>query len=183
MIRSLLPAALLALAALLPGCADEPSPARPEPRVKLAVTIPDDGATVRERLIALEGTVAPAGATVQVRGEDVAVQGGTFRAEVELEPGMNLVDVAATAADRRPAFATTRIVLEERVAVPDVVGDDADAAREQLEGLGFEVATEQGGGFLDPILPGDPSVCAAEPAAGTEALPGSRVVLVIAREC
>jgi beta-lactam-binding protein with PASTA domain len=75
------------------------------------------------------------------------------------------------------------VVFEQRVALPDVVGRDADTAQEELEGLGLEVGTEDAGGFLDPLLPGDPKVCAMEPEAGTQVLPGSAVRLLTARDC
>ena len=181
--RRPLPALVLALAVLPAGCGDDGQPPRSEPRVRLQVTVPQDGATVRADTVAVEGTVQPAAARVQVRGEEVGVQDGRWHAEVELEPGANLVDVAASAEGRRPDFASLRIVLEVRVKIPDLVGADADSAQDQLEGLGLEVSTEEGGGFFDPILPGDPAVCATEPRAGTDVLPGSEVVLVVARDC
>ena len=74
-------------------------------------------------------------------------------------------------------------MLEVRVTVPDVTGDDADSAQDQLEGLGLDVAMEDAGGFLDPLLPGDPKVCSIKPNPGTEVLPGSSVTLAVARDC
>ena len=171
------------LAVLLPACGDDPKPPADEPKVRLEVTVPQDGATVRAQTVAVEGTVQPAGARVQVLGEDAGVAAGRWRAEVPFEPGANIVDIAASAKGRRPDFASLRIVLEQRVSVPDLVGADADSAKDQLEGLGLEVATQDGGGFFDPILPGDPTVCSTEPRAGAQVLPGAEVVLVIARDC
>jgi beta-lactam-binding protein with PASTA domain len=94
-----------------------------------------------------------------------------------------LIDVAASANGRRPDFAVLRVVFEERVALPDVVGSDADTAQEQLEGLGLTVELENGGGFFDPILPGDPKVCELQPEPGTQVLPGSEVTVLVARDC
>jgi beta-lactam-binding protein with PASTA domain len=74
-------------------------------------------------------------------------------------------------------------VFEERVALPDVVGRDADTAQEELEGLGLDVRKEDAGGFLDPILPGDPKVCEMEPTAGAQVLPGTEVTVRVARDC
>jgi hypothetical protein len=182
-VRRSVPALVLALAVLLPACGEDPRPPRAEPKVRLEVTVPRDGATVRAETVAVEGTVEPAGAQVQVLGREVGVEAGRWHAEVPLEPGANLVDVAASAKGRRPDFASLRIVLEVRVTVPDLVGADADSAKDQLEGLGLDVATEDGGGFFDPILPGDPAVCSTEPAAGAQVLPGSGVTLVVARDC
>lgn len=181
--RRLLPALVLALAVPFQACGDDPQPPRAEPKVRLEVTVPRDGATVRAETVAVEGTVQPPGASVQVLGEDVGVEAGRWHAEVPLDPGANLVDVAASAGGRRPDFASLRIVLEVRVTVPDLVGADADSAQNQLEGLGLKVTMEEGGGFFDPILPGDPAVCATDPQAGAEVLPGAGVTVVVARDC
>jgi hypothetical protein len=176
-------AAVLALTALASACGDDPEPPRDEPGVKLELGSPADGAVVRAETVEIRGTVLPRGARVKVLGREVAVDAGSFRAEVPLEPGANLIDVAADARGRRPDFAVARIVLEVRQPVPDLVGRDADTAQEQLEGLGFTVAVENAGGFFDPILPGDPKVCALEPEPGTDVLPGSEVTLLVARDC
>jgi hypothetical protein len=182
-VRRTVPALVLVLAVLPAGCGDDAQPQGPEPRVRLAVTVPQDGATVRAKTVAVEGTVEPPGAQVQVLGEDVAVEAGRWRAAVPLEPGANLVDVAASASGRRPDFASLRIVLEERVAVPDLVGTDVETAQDQLEGLGLNVILEDGGGFFDPLLPGDPAVCSTDPAAGAQVLPRTDVTVVVARDC
>ena len=176
-------AAVLALAALAPACGDDPEPPRDEPGVELELGSPADGAIVRAETVEIRGTVLPRGSRVKVLGREVPVDGGSFRAEVPLEPGANLIDVAAERRGRRPDFAVARIVREVRLPVPDVGGSDADTAQEQLEGLGLEVAIEDAGGFFDPILPGDPKVCEQQPAAGTQVLPGSEVMLLVARDC
>ena len=151
--------------------------------MRLELGSPADGAVVRAETVEIRGVVQPRGAKVQVLGRDVAVDGGEFSTEVALEPGANLIDVAAGARGRRPDFAVTRVVREVRVPVPDLVGSDADTAQEQLEGLGLTARTENGGGFLDPLLPGDPKVCELRPRAGTQVLPGSEVTLRVARDC
>ena len=69
------------------------------------------------------------------------------------------------------------------MALPDVAGDDADSAQEQLEGLGLEVTFDDAGGFFDSILPGDPKVCTMQPRAGAQVLPGATVALSVARDC
>ena len=180
--RLLLPAVLL-LAVVAPACGEDAAPPRNEPEVDLALTSPVDAAVTRADVATIAGTVKPARAHVTVLGEEVDVSGGSFSADVELEPGSNLIDVAADANGRRPDFAVLRVVYEERVPLPDVAGDDADSARERLEGLGVEVATQDSGGFFDPILPGDPKVCEMQPRAGAQVLPGSRVTLLVARDC
>jgi PASTA domain/Glucodextranase, domain B len=176
-------AAVVAVALLAAACGEDPEPPRDEPDVRLTLTGPADADVTQSDTVEVSGTVKPAGAGVQVLGRDVAVDRGEFRTEVELEPGANLIDVAASANGRRPDFAALRVVFEERVALPDVVGRDADTAQEELEGLGLEVKAEDSGGFLDPILPGDPQVCEMQPEAGTQVLPGSQVTLLTARDC
>ena len=47
----------------------------------------------------------------------------------------------------------------------------------------MNVVAEDGGGFFDPLLPGDPKVCEQEPRPGTHVLPGSEVTLLVARDC
>jgi hypothetical protein len=176
-------AALVGLALLAASCGDDTQPPRDEPDVQLTLTGPADGETMRDGTVEVSGSVKPARAGVQVLGRDVSVDGGRFVTDVELEPGANLIDVAASANGRRPDFAALRVVFEQRVALPDVTGRDADTAQEELAGLGLEVKAEDAGGFLDPILPGDPKVCDMRPDAGTQVLPGSDVTLRVARDC
>jgi Glucodextranase, domain B/PASTA domain len=178
-----LAAAVPALAASVAACGDGPAPPRAEPEVRLVLGSPADGTTVQSDTVPISGTVRPAGAHVEVLGKQVAVSGGSFSADVPLEPGVNLVDVSAGIVGRRPAFAVTRVVREVRVPVPDVVGGDADTAQSQLEGLGLSVTKQDSGGFFDPLLPGDPKVCEVRPRAGTDVLPGSEVTLLVARDC
>lgn len=181
--RALVLAAAAALAALAAACGDASAPPRDGPEVRLELGSPSDGTQVRAEAVEIRGTVRPQGAEVQVLGRKIAVDAGSFRAEVPLEPGANLIDVSAAARGRRPDFVTTRIVREVRVDVPDLVGRDADTAQDQLEGLGLTVHQQQAGGFFDPILPGDPKVCNTRPRAGFQAIPGSEVTLLVARDC
>ena len=176
-------AAVIALAALAPACGDDPQPPRNEPRVELELGSPADGAVVPSETVEIRGTVRPRGAQVKVVGREIAVDGGSFRTEVPLEPGANLIDISAGARGRRPDFAVARIVREVRLPVPDLAGRDADTAQEQLEGLGLTVELEDAGGFFDPLLPGDPKVCELEPEPGTQVLPGSTVTVRVARDC
>src|SRR5215216_4417063 len=101
-------AAVAAVALLVTACGDDPDPPRDEPDVRLTLTGPADAAVTRSDTVEIAGNVKPARAAVRVRGEDVAVDGGEFRTEVELEPGANLIDVAASANGRRPDFAARR---------------------------------------------------------------------------
>src|SRR4051794_6594609 len=128
---------LLAVLAVtcLSACGEhKPPPPRPEPTVELRLSSPADTAVVRSETVEISGTVRPARARVEILGRAVSVHGGAFTTEVPLEPGANLIDVAASATGRRPDFEATRVVREERVPIPDVVGLDADTAKDQLEG-------------------------------------------------
>ncbi len=176
-------AAVLAVASLTSACGENATPPQREPLVELRLTAPIDADTTRAERVEVTGTVKPAGASVQVLGDDVAVQDGRFSTDVALEPGANLIDVAGSARGRRPDFAALRVVREERVPLPNVVGRDADTAQEELEARGLKVRTEDAGGFFDPLLPGDPNVCEMEPAPGTQVLPGTEVTLRVARDC
>lgn len=177
-------AAVLAVALLTTGCGEDEKPPQRELLVEVTLDAPPDAATTRDERIAISGTVKPARASVQVLGSEVDVQDdGAFSTEVALEPGANLIDVAGSARGRRPDFAALRIVREQRVALPDLVGRDADTAQEELEGLGLKVTTEDAGGFFDPLLPGDPAVCSMAPEPGELVLPSTEVTLRVARDC
>jgi Glucodextranase, domain B/PASTA domain len=176
-------AAFVALTALAPACGDDREPPRRESGVKLELGSPPDGDVVRSETVEIRGTVQPRGAHVRVVGREIPVDGGSFRAEVPLEPGANLIDVSAESPGRRPDFAVARIVYEQRLPVPELVGSDADTAQDQLEGLGLTVRIENAGGFFDPLLPGDPKVCELDPRPGAQVLPGSEVTVLVARDC
>jgi beta-lactam-binding protein with PASTA domain len=174
--------AVLAVA-FLTACGEEERPPQREPLVEVMLDAPPDTDVTRDERITISGTVKPERATVEVLGSEVEVQDGRWSTEVALEPGANLIDVAGSANGRRPDFAALRVVREQRVPLPDLAGRDADTAQEELEGLGLEVRTRDGGGFFDPLLPGDPAVCSMDPGPGTQVLPGSEVTLEVARDC
>ena len=97
--RRTVPGIVLVLCLLAAGCGDDAQPRGPEPRVRLAVTIPQDGATVRARTVAVEGTVEPAGSLVQVLGEEVPVDAGREPADV-LRSACVLVRLDGSAGER-----------------------------------------------------------------------------------
>jgi hypothetical protein len=152
--------------------------------VRLAIASPGDQGTVREASVEVRGTVTPASATVTVRGKHAEVSGGTWRASVDLEPGVNVVDVFAAAGRARPALTAVRVRRVVDVEVPDVVGFSADDARQELEDADLkpELQTEDGG-FFDELLGGSPEVCETSPSAGTHVDPESTVVVQLARRC
>ena len=119
-----------------------------------------------------------------VRGERAQVSGGVWRAQVGVEPGVNVVDVLASAGRARPAMTAVRIRRVVDVEVPDLVGLSADEARSELKDANLEGDLQTaGGGFFDELLGGSPEVCATEPSAGTHVDPGSTVVVQLARRC
>ena len=102
----------------LSACGETPRPAT-QPRVTLKLSAPDDGGSTRDERIEIRGTVTPGDAAVRVGGEDAEVSGGEFVAEVELQPGGNVIDVTATAPGRRPATDAVRVERDMRVPVPE----------------------------------------------------------------
>lgn len=171
-------------AALLLGCggADD-SPSAPREGVRLQVTAPADGALVRGGTVDVRGSVSPASADVSVLGRPALVTGGEFTAVVPIEPGVNIVDIAASAPRRRPAFATLRVTRDVLVAVPDLTGvveQDIDA---RLEPFGLQASVQRDGGILDVLRPGERAVCEQEPVGGSRVRRGRTVRVVVSKNC
>ena len=173
---------MLAAGLVLSACGETPRPAT-QPRVTIKLSAPDDGGLTRDGRVEIRGTVSPADASVRVAGEDAQVSGGEFSAEVEIQPGGNVIDVAATAAGRRPATDAVRVKRDMRVPVPDVVGEGPDQALDALKTAGLAPVEERGGSWIDRLLPGDIQVCAISPKAGALVDKDTRVVIQTAREC
>jgi hypothetical protein len=178
--RRLLP--LLAAGLVLSACGETPRPAT-QPRVTLKLAAPDDGGTTRDDRVEVRGTVSPGDASVRVAGEDAEVSGGEFVAQVQLLPGGNVIDVAATASGRRPATDAVRVERDMRVPVPELVGQEVAPAKGALEAAGLRAVEERSDTWIDRLLGGSAHVCAASPPAGTLVDKGTRVVMQTAREC
>jgi hypothetical protein len=172
-----------ACALLMTGCGgDKPATARAP--VRLQITAPADQDTVRDDRVRLRGTVSPAGATVVVRGEKADVSGGSWTAEVGLEPGVNVVDVMASSGSARPALTALRVRRVVEVDVPDVTGLSADDAEQELQDAHLEADLQTDkGGFFDELLGGSPRVCDTEPGPGATVGPGTTVTVHLARDC
>jgi hypothetical protein len=179
-LRRLVP--LLAAGLLLSACGETPRPAT-QPRVTLKLSAPDDGGTTRDERVEIRGTVSPGDSSVRIAGHDAEVSGGQFAAEVELLPGGNVIDIAATSPGRRPATDAVRVERDMRVPVPDVVGQDAGQAIETLEAAGLQPEEQRGGSWIDRLLGGPIEVCASNPPAEALVDKGTRVVIQTAREC
>jgi hypothetical protein len=175
-------APLLAAGLVLSACGETPRPAT-QPRVTLQLSTPDDGGTTREARVEIRGTVSPGDSTVRVGGEDAEVSGGEFRAEVELVPGGNVIDVAASSPGRRPATDAVRVERDMRVPVPNVVGQEGGAAIDTLKAAGLKPTEERGGTWIDRILGGAAQVCATSPQPDTLVEKGTRVIVQTAGEC
>lgn len=172
-----------ACALLLTACGGD-KPATATAPVRLQVTAPHDMGSVRAARVEVRGTVTPASAVVTVRGERAVVSGGTWGAQVSLEPGVNVIDVLASAGRARPALTAVRVRRIVDVAVPDLVGLSQADAQRALDDAGLQAELQtQDGGFLEKLLGGRPKVCQTEPAAGTRVQPGTTVVVQVARTC
>jgi PASTA domain/Glucodextranase, domain B len=172
-------------AAFMPGCGwgGGGSPAAPRERVRLQVSAPADGALVRSGTVDVRGSVSPASADVIVLGRPALVSGGRFTVVVPLAPGVNVVDVAATAGRRRPAFAALRITRDVLVTVPDLDGVVEDDITARLQPLGLKADVQREGGILDVLRPGARAVCAQDPEGGTRVRRGSTLRIVVAKGC
>jgi hypothetical protein len=171
-------------AAVLAGCGgggDAPSP--PAARVRLLVGAPPDGAVVRGGTVEVQGGVSPASAEVSVLGRPALVTSGRFTVVVPIEPGINIIDVAASARDRRAAFAVLRVTRDVLVTVPDLTGvveADIDA---RLQPFGLRASVQREGGILDVLRPGDRAVCEQEPRGGARVRRGQTVRVVVSKSC
>jgi hypothetical protein len=172
---------MLTAGLLLSGCGETSRPAT-GPRVKLKLEAPNDGGTTRADHIAIRGSVTPAGSAVQVMGVQVQVSAGEFTAEVDLQPGGNVIDITASSPGRRPATDALRYVRDMRVDVPNVLSKSPDDATAALEDTGLVAVVEEDGNWLDRLL-GSPQVCATRPPAGTAVAKGTKVTLETARNC
>jgi hypothetical protein len=175
--------ACLAVAGLpAAGCGEE-EPQRPPDRVRLVVSTPADATVVPDETVTLRGRVRPAGADVRVRGESAEVDGRSWSAEVELEPGGNVIDVTGSVRGRVPAVAAVRVIREDPVRVPQLRGRAPEDARDELAALGLGAQVDRSGGLLDDLLPGDDGVCGTDPGAGEIVRPGTVVTIEVAKVC
>jgi len=179
----LIAGALVVLVA--PGCGggDHGPPAAAPGQVRLQVTAPADGTLVRGGTVDVRGRVSPRSAHVRVLGRPALVTDGAFTVVVPLEPGPNVIDVAASAGRRRPAFAALRVTRDILVTMPDltdVVEEELDA---QLEPAGLRPSIERAGGILEALRSGPRIVCEQQPAAGKRVRRGRTVQVLVAKRC
>lgn len=149
----------------------------------LSLSAPGDAKSVRAESVRVQGTVSPSGASVDVNGKSASVSGGSFTADVSLNPGENVIDVTASSPGRRPDADAVRITRDVRVEIPDLVGQPSDEAQSRLKDLKLDVQEEHSGDFLDRFFGGQEQVCELHPGAGELVDPGTTVTVTIAPNC
>jgi hypothetical protein len=176
---------IAAAAVVASGCGGDPETraSRSLAPVVLDVGAPPDSGVVRGDSVDVTGSVEPADAAVRVLGRPASVSGGTFTANVPLEPGANVIDIAATARGREPVLTALRVTREMPVAVPELDGATVEEAQERVEQAGLELEVEQGGGLFEELLGGEPAVCEQDPGAGEQVRRGTTVDVVVAKRC
>ena len=171
-------------AALLAGCGDEDEPPKPPTKhVRLEISAPADGATLRRGTADVRGSVSPRASAVTVLGRPALVDAGRFTVVVPLEPGVNVIDVMATAPRRLPTMTALRITRDILVTVPDLTGVLEAELVARLDPLGRRSDVERGGGVFDVLRPGQPVVCRQTPDPGARVRRGREVQVVVAKRC
>lgn len=171
------------VAVALAGCGGDDPPRLPTEHVRLQVTAPSDRASVRRGTIDVEGEVTPQRSAVTVLGRPALVTDGRFTVVVPLEPGMNVIDVVATAPRRLPALTAVRVTRDVLVTVPDLTGALEEELDGRLEPLGLRADVERGGGLFDALRSGEPRVCQQDPEAGVRVRRGSVIDVIVAKRC
>jgi PASTA domain/Glucodextranase, domain B len=173
--------ALVIAAVLLAGCG---AAARPQPRIHLNLAAPTDGTVVTNGSVTVSGSVSPVGARVLVLGQSVATaQNGTFSAEVQLQPGTNLVDVLAGAAHDKAAMTAVRVYRQILVTVPNVSNDSPSVATKALQALGLHVQIDDTDPFYSFLIIGSKDVCGISPGAGRRVPPGTKITISVSKTC
>lgn len=108
-------AAAIFLLWIVNGCGlsdDDTKTAAADSSVRVQVTAPADGSSVRADRVTLRGTVSPADATVQILGQSAQVGNGVFTGSVALHSGANTIDVVASAPGSAPATTTITVTRQ-----------------------------------------------------------------------
>jgi hypothetical protein len=168
---------------LVAGCGGDDPPKLPTEHVRLSVTAPADRASVRRGTIDVQGRVSPKRSEVAVLGRPALVTDGRFTVVVPLEPGMNVIDVSATAPRRLPALTAVRVIRDVLVTVPELAGLVEDELDARLEPLGLRADVTRGGGLFDVLRGGEPRVCEQDPQPGARVRRGRVVDVIVAKKC
>jgi hypothetical protein len=168
------------VAAALAGCG---AAMRPEPQLHVQVSEPVDGTTVTTGSVTVSGSVTPLATSVLVLGHRVAVNHGSFSAQVQLQPGSNLLDVLAGTAHTKAAMTAVRVYRQILVTIPDVSNDSPPDAAKALVALGVHVQLKDTDPFYSFLIPGGQSVCGTSPSAGHRVDPGATVTISVSKVC
>jgi glucodextranase-like protein/PASTA domain-containing protein len=183
-LRRALLASCVVVVLVVCGCGgDDPPPRPPSKHVRLEISAPSDGSTLRRGTADVRGSVSPRASSVTVLGRPALVADGHFTVVVPLEPGVNVIDVMATAPRRLPTLTALRVTRDVLVTVPVLTGLLEDEAKARAEPLGLTVDVERGGGLFDVLRPGQPTVCSQEPVPGARVRRGREVLVVMAKRC
>ena len=148
----------------------------------LELSAPDDGGRTRAERVEIRGTVTPGDSSVRVAGLDAEVSGGEFSAEVELLPGGNVIDVAATSPGRRPATDAVRVERDMRVPVPESSARRPTRRSRRSRRRAWSRPRSAAGAGSTACSAGR-SRSAPSPQAGKLVEKGTRVVIQTAGEC
>jgi hypothetical protein len=77
--------------------------------IKIEISGPAEGTTVRDDRIVVRGTVTPVDAAVQITGLTAAVENGVFHRSIPLPMGQSRLDVVATKAGMDPKTAAVSV--------------------------------------------------------------------------
>jgi beta-lactam-binding protein with PASTA domain/predicted Ser/Thr protein kinase len=114
---------------------------------------------------------------IEARGLQLSV---TEREDADKEPGtvLSQTPAAGTEVDKDSTVTLTVAKAPPQVEVPDVLGEDVDAAAKLIEGAGFEVRRRQ---QTVDSPEGDGVVLTQNPPSGEKRDKGSRVTLIVGR--
>ena len=174
---------VLGLCLAFAGCGADDPPKLPTEHVRLQVTAPADRASVRRGTIDVQGRVSPKRTAVTVLGRPALVTDGRFTVVVPLEPGMNVIDVSATAPRRLPALTAVRVIRDVLVTVPELAGVLEEELDGRLEPLGLRADVQRGGGLFDVLRSAERRVCEQDPQAGARVRRGRVIDVIVARKC
>lgn len=136
----------LAIGGLLTGCGSTTTRTRTvtAPPVSVRITSPTRARQVSGTIVKVSGTVAPAGAVVQVAGRSATVQAGRFTANARApRHGTTTIDVIATAPNRSPG-ATSIVIHYPRASQQTATADAGSPA--QTPGPSVGIGTPPTGG-------------------------------------
>ena len=113
------------------------------------------------------------------------MSGGTFRAQVALEPGANVIDVIATARGRGAGDdGVPRDARDAGRRCPTSTGSRSQEVEERLVRRRAAAPTSPSAAdLIEELLPGEPAVCEQDPEPGTEVRRGTTVRVEVAKSC